>query len=341
MIVKEVPTMNRKAVALLSGGLDSSVALKLILMQDIEVTAINFKSPFCNCNRKNSCGNEAARVSRELGIPVKLIYVDSEYIEMVRNPKFGYGSQMNPCLDCRIFMHKKSAEFMEEIGATFMITGEVLGQRPMSQRRDAMNLIDRETGLKGRILRPLSAGVMDPTFPEEQGIVDRNRLLSITGRGRKTQIKLAEKLSIKDYPCPAGGCLLTDANFAAKLKDLFRHQETFKMEEVRFLRIGRHFRLTDNLKIVVGRNEEENNRIESLAKEKYPFFVPEDFMGPACIALGKLDKSSIETIPQILLRYARTGGNKTVRLQMHGEEELLSVSNAITDQDLDKFRISD
>ncbi len=339
MIVKEVPTMNRKAVALLSGGLDSSVALKLILMQEIEVTAINFRTPFCNCNRKNGCGNEAARVSREFGIPVKLIYVDREYIDMVRNPKFGYGSRMNPCLDCRIFMHKKSAEFMEEIGATFMITGEVLGQRPMSQRRDAMNLIDRETGLKGRILRPLSAGVMDPTLPEEQGIVDRNRLLSITGRGRKTQIKLAEKLSLKDYPCPAGGCLLTDANFAAKLKDLFRHQETFEMEEIRFLRIGRHFRLTDNLKIIVGRDEEENNRIESLAKERHPLFVPENFMGPVCMALGKLNKRSKEVIPQIMLHYAHAEVEKTVRLHLNGKEETLTASKPVTHQALEELRI--
>lgn len=332
--------MNKKAVALLSGGLDSSLAVKMILMQGIDVTAINFKTAFCCCNRKNGCGNEALRVSNEYGIPLKRIYVDREYIELIRNPKFGYGSQINPCMDCRIFMHKKAAEYMEEIGATFLITGEVLGQRPMSQRRDAMNLIDRESNLKGRILRPLSAGVMDPTLPEEQGIIDRNLLLSISGRSRKVQIELADQLSIKDYPCPAGGCLLTDANFAAKFRDLFQHQETFEMEEIRLLRIGRHFRLNPDLRIIVGRDENENRRIESLAKNRHPTFVPEDFNGPACVAMGHLDPGAIEVIPKILYRYAHAQGEKEVRLKMLDREEVLSVLTPISDAELDEIRIS-
>lgn len=331
--------MNKKAVALLSGGLDSTLAVKLMLMQGIEVTAINFKTPFCCCNRKNGCGNEAARISKEFGIPAKLIYVDKEYIEMIRNPKFGYGKHMNPCLDCRIFMHKRAAAFMEEIGATFLITGEVLGQRPMSQRRDAMNLIDRESGLKQRILRPLSAGFMEPTLPEEQGIVDRSKLLSISGRSRKAQIQLADEFSIKDYPCPAGGCLLTDAIFAARLKDLFLHQETFDMEEIRFLKTGRHLRLSPELKIIVGRDEEENNRIESFAKGKHPLFIPEDFNGPSCAALGRMEHEDKELIARIMLKYAHARGAGSVRLYLDEKQEVFSVAAPIADPDLDRFRI--
>jgi tRNA-specific 2-thiouridylase len=314
--------------------------VKLILMQGIDITAINFRTPFCNCNRKNGCGNEAAKFSKEFGIPVKLIYEEQEYIEMIRNPNFGYGKRMNPCLDCRIFMHRKAAEYMEEIGATFLITGEVLGQRPMSQRRDAMNLIDRESDLKGLVLRPLSAGVMEPTFPEKQGIIDRNRLLSITGRGRKVQIQLAEDLSIKDYPCPAGGCLLTDDHYAAKLKDLFEHQKEFEKEAYRLLRMGRHFRISPDLKVIVGRDEKENKRIESLAKEKHPIFVPHDFNGPLCIAMGELTDEAKKIIPGIQYNYSHVNGEKTVRLIQNGLEELLPCGRSCSDEDLQKFQIA-
>ncbi len=333
--------INKKAVMLLSGGLDSSVALKMILDQGIEVTAVNFRSPFCCCNRKNGCGNEALRLSRELGIPFKMIHVDREYIEMIRNPRYGYGKRMNPCLDCRIFMHRKAAEYMESIGATFLITGEVLGQRPMSQRRDAMNLIDRETGLRGRILRPLSARALEATLPEEQGIVDRERLLAITGRGRKKQMELAEAFSISDYPCPAGGCLLTDANFAVKLKDLFDHQETFEMAEIRLLRTGRHLRIAPDLKAIIGRNEQENNRIESVAKGCYPLFIPIDFTGPIGAAAGTGDARARDIIPRILLRYGRSAGPGTVLLRRDGMEEVLTAVTPLTDEELARYRIQD
>ncbi len=339
MQTRTIPVMNKKAVALLSGGLDSTVAVKLMLEQGIDVTAINFKTPFCCCNRKNGCGNEALRMSKKFGIPVKLIYVDLEYIEMVRKPKFGYGKNMNPCLDCRIFMHKKAAEFMEEIGATFLITGEVLGQRPMSQRRDAMNRIDRESGLKGRILRPLSAGVLDPTFPEEAGVVNRDQLLSITGRGRKEQMALADHFSIKDYPCPAGGCLLTDANYAVKLKDLFRHHETLRMEEVRLLRTGRHLRVHPGLKVIVGRNQKENETLTALAKDRFPVFFPDDFKGPSCVAIGTVDAEARRIIPRILTRYAHGSGKQTVILKTSEGEELLTASAPLAEADLDCYRL--
>jgi tRNA U34 2-thiouridine synthase MnmA/TrmU len=340
MLLKEKQVMNNKAVALLSGGLDSTVAVKMMLEQGIELTAVNFKSPFCCCNRKNGCGNEANRVSKEFGIPFKMISVGLDYIEMIRNPKFGYGKSMNPCLDCRIFMHRKAAEFMEEIGATFLITGEVLGQRPMSQRRDAMNLIDRESGIKGRILRPLSAGVLEPTLPEEQGIVDRSRLLSVTGRSRKVQMQLADAYSIQDYPCPAGGCLLTDRNFACKLRDLFDHQASLDLKDVRMLRMGRHLRIDPDLKVVVGRNEQENESIVTMAKGRHPVIIPEDFSGPACVAMGRIDKRAREVIARILFRYGHGQGTKRVLLQHENRQETWTVSSPISDAELDAYRIS-
>jgi len=339
MLVKETEVMNNKAVALLSGGLDSTLAVKLMLEQGIEITAVNFKSPFCCCNRKDGCGNEAHRVSREFGIPFKMFSVGLDYIEIIRNPRFGQGKGMNPCLDCRIFMHKKAADYMKEIGATFIITGEVLGQRPMSQRRDAMNLIDREAGLKGRILRPLSAGALEPTLPEEQGIVDRSRLLSVTGRSRKVQMELARELSIHDYPCPAGGCLLTDKNFAAKLQDLFDHDQVSDLKDVRLLRLGRHLRISPELKLVVGRNEKENETMVSLVGDRHPLFFPVDFNGPACAAMGRLDGEARALIPRILYHYGHADGTRQVVMQHRGEEEKLSVSEGIAPTDLEGYRI--
>ena len=193
----------RKAIALLSGGLDSTLAVKLVLDQGIQVEALNYVTPFCQCNRKGRC--EAARVADEFGIPCKTIAVTDEFFELIRHPKHGYGSGMNPCLDCRILMFSRARQRMEETGADFVFTGEVLGERPMSQRRDAMRIIERESGLEGRLLRPLSAKLLPPTHPEQEGLVDREKLLSISGRSRKPQMALAKELGIYDYPCPAGG----------------------------------------------------------------------------------------------------------------------------------------
>src|SRR3989338_11715810 len=181
--------MNKKAVALLSGGLDSTLAVKLMLEQGIEIVALNFTSTFCTCSCRGSvCSNEAARVANEFDVPIKVLQKGLDYIEIVRNPKYGYGQGINPCVDCRIYMHRLAKKYMEEIGASFIVTGEGLGQRPMSQRRDSILFIEKKSELKGLILRPLSAKLFEPTLPEIEGIVDRNRLLEISGRSRKPQI---------------------------------------------------------------------------------------------------------------------------------------------------------
>ena len=254
-----------KAIALLSGGLDSTLAVKLILEQGIEVEALNFVTPFCTCNRSGRC--EAQHVGDRFDIPVKVIGLVEEFFQVIRKPRYGYDSGMNPCLDCRILMFSGARERMEEVGAAFVFTGEVLGERPMSQRREAMCLIERESGLDGRLLRPLSARLLPPTIPEKEGLVDRDKLLTIEGRSRKPQIALAEQYHINDYPCPAGGCRLTDPGFASRMRDLVRHKEDFDLNDVNLLKVGRHFRLSPGVKAVVGRNEEENHRILALAKE--------------------------------------------------------------------------
>ncbi|NQU03602.1 MAG: 7-cyano-7-deazaguanine synthase, partial [Syntrophaceae bacterium] len=197
--------MQRKAIALLSGGLDSTLAVRLMIEQGIEVTAVHFTSVFCNCTpRKAGCKMQARKMSEEMDIPIRVIHKGADYMKMVEKPRHGYGSGMNPCIDCRIYMLRKVRELMPEMGASFIITGEVLGQRPMSQRRQTIRLIERESGLEGLIMRPLSALHFEPTLPEREGIVDRRKLLNMSGRTRKPQIALAADLGVKDYPCPAG-----------------------------------------------------------------------------------------------------------------------------------------
>jgi|YelNatPaOPRAMG01_1025707.scaffolds.fasta_scaffold06566_6 tRNA U34 2-thiouridine synthase MnmA/TrmU len=313
--------INKKAMALLSGGLDSTLAIKLILAQGVEITAVNFTSPFCNCSsRKGGCPHQARKVAAELGIPIKVIPKGMDYWKMVENPPHGYGRGMNPCIDCRIYMLKKVKELMVPWQASFIITGEVLGQRPMSQHWPALQLIERESGLEGLILRPLSAKHLPPTIPERVGIVDREKLFAHCGRSRKFQINLAREFNLPDYPCPAGGCLLTDRVIARRLKDLFLHVPDYTMADLHFLKIGRHFRLNPRLKIVVGRNQEENERLRNLRKADAPLYYPKNFRGPLAIALGDLDHNH-QMIGEIIVSFSQDEKNPYLIGEKIGEEE--------------------
>lgn len=297
-----------KAIALLSGGLDSTLAARMMKDQGIELEALNFLTVFCTCtNRGETCLASQKAVSG-LGIPLKVLNVSEEYLEVVKHPVHGYGSHMNPCIDCRIFMLKKAKAYMDETGASFMVTGEVLGQRPMSQRRDAMRLIEKETGLEGFILRPLSAKYFPVTVPEKEGWVDREKLLNFQGRSRKPQIKLAGVFGIHDYPCPAGGCLLTDPQFARRMKDLAVHDPGFSLNDVHLLKVGRHFRLNPRLKLVVGRNEEENQKIQTFSREEDILFRLMDRPGPLSLLRGEADGAAIEISAAVTARYGKSKG---------------------------------
>jgi tRNA U34 2-thiouridine synthase MnmA/TrmU len=293
-----------KALILLSGGLDSTLALHLIREQVIELVALNFTSPFCMCNKKGGCAHSVLAVAGQLSVNLVSIDNTAEMLECVKQPKHGYGANMNPCLDCRIIMFKKARRFMEECGASFIITGEVLSQRPMSQKRHQFKLIERESGLEGLVLRPLSAGRLEETVAEKMGWVDRNRLLRIAGRGRKEQFALAGQFGIQDYPCPAGGCLLTDPNFCRRLKDLMTYKPDFNLSDIQLLKLGRHFRISPACKLIVGRNEGENNTLIGLGMNTDLIFMPSEGMaGPTALGSGNFSQEDKQTAAAIVKRY--------------------------------------
>jgi tRNA U34 2-thiouridine synthase MnmA/TrmU len=294
-----------KAIAMLSGGLDSTLAVRVVLDQGIEVEALNFMTVFCRCTAKDSTCLASQTAARTLGIKLQVRNMNDEFLEVVRHPQYGYGKNLNPCLDCRILMFKKGREYMSQNGASFIVTGEVLGERPMSQRREAMQIIERESGLQGLILRPLSAKLLPVTTPEKMGWVSREALLAITGRSRKPQIKLASDYGINDYPCPAGGCLLTDPGFALRMKDLMKNNPDFSLNDVHLLKLGRHFRLTPLAKVVVGRNEGENDKILSLAEEGDTILRVKNFPGPLALARGEVDHQAILQSAIITAKYSK------------------------------------
>lgn len=336
--------MNKKAIALMSGGLDSTLAVKLVVEQGIEVVALNFKSPFCLCDgsKSDGCKTNAMVAAQQTGVEMKTVHKGLEYLDIIRSPKHGYGSAVNPCVDCRIFTFKSAKKYMEEVGASFIITGEVLGQRPMSQRRDPMFLIERESGLEGLILRPLSAGLLEPTIPEKEGIIDRNKLLSIQGRSRKEQIKVADDFDVEDYPCASGGCLLTDKKFGKKMRDSFAHKEKLGWTDVKLLTMGRHFRLSGNVKAVVGRNEDENRRIEIIGK-KGMILTPNNFSGPTVYVENSfsetVDEETMHKAAGIILRFSKVEENKETKVDYKSDKKsgIINVKPTMSNDKIDEM----
>ena len=305
-----------KALALFSGGLDSILAVRLILNQDIDVIAVNFVSAFSSCSKD---GWGVAEAAKQLGVPLKVLDLGNDYLKLVREPKHGYGKNMNPCVDCRIFILKKAKKYAKEIGADFIFTGEVLDERPMSQHFSALKIVEEESGLKGKILRPLSARLLPETIIEKKGLVNREKLLGIRGRSRKPQIKLAEEFKIGKYPSPAGGCLLTCREYANKLRDLFKHKKRCSMADVSSLKVGRHFRFGKN-KIIVGRNEAENAVLtEKKAWSDYYFEVP-DIGSPVAVLQGAKTKNAIRKAAALTAFYSDAKSDK-VRVNF-GRESL-------------------
>jgi tRNA U34 2-thiouridine synthase MnmA/TrmU len=302
-----------KAVALLSGGLDSQLAVRMIKEQGVEVEAVAIKTPFCDFDCGKGCGHKVLEVATELDIKMKTVYLGKEYLTMLKNPKHGYGSGMNPCIDCRMMMYEEAKKHMDKIGASFIITGEVLHQRPMSQNSNALSVIERETNMEGKILRPLSAKLLKPTKSETNGLVDRSLLGSIRGRSRKGQLDLAANYGIADPPNSAGGCLLTDPQFSKRVRDLFKFMVSEpSINDVELLKIGRHFRLDSNSKLIVGRNHNENEMLLSYCEDRDYIIQPVSIPGPVSILRfhTKLDmrkhKKLLQLSTKITLRYSDT-----------------------------------
>jgi tRNA U34 2-thiouridine synthase MnmA/TrmU len=308
-----------KAIGLLSGGLDSTLAVKMMIDQGVEVVVLNFVTPFCTCTRKG-CRHEASRVAELFGVPVKIISGGKEYIEMIKNPKHGYGRNMNPCIDCRIMMFRKAKEYMEEIGASFIFTGEVLGQRPMSQHKKALETIEQESGMENLIVRPLSAKLLNPTIPEEKHWIDREKLLSIQGRRRLPQMELAGKFGIKDYPCPAGGCRLTDSHFAQRIKESFKHGED-KIRDIQLLKYGRHFRLKSGAKVIVGRNEEENKFLEGFFGKDDILLEVIDIGSPIVLFKKSNHKNDLREAAVLCVRYSDVTEDRNANIRIKYSEK--------------------
>lgn len=307
-----------KALLLLSGGLDSTLAGKLLQELGVEVEAVNFTSPFCRCTPRSLGCSAARRAAQQMGITVKVFSAGAEYLEVIKHPKHGRGSGVNPCIDCRIFMFRRAGEYAKEIGADFVATGEVLGERPMSQRREAMAIIERESGLAGQIVRPLSARLLPPSEPEKSGLVDREKLLAFKGRSRGPQIELAGKLGLEDFLCPAGGCVLADREFAARMRDLMEHCPDFGLREARLLGLGRHFRLPSGTKVIVGRDQSENESLAELRAGEELYLDPIELPGPGALLDAAASEADLTTAARLIATY--TEGGSEVNVSVTGSE---------------------
>jgi len=309
---------NIKALALFSGGLDSILATRLVMSQGIEVTAIQFVTPFFNYRILEDREAHRKRMEKLYGIHVELFDISSEYLQLLKNPAHGFGKNFNPCIDCKIIMLSKAREMMAERGAKFLITGEVLGQRPMSQRRDTLNVIERDSGTRSFLLRPLSAKLMAETEAEKRGWVDRERLLDFSGRGRSRQIALARKYGITDFPAPAGGCILADPILSRRVSHLYSDDSLLSPAEittgdVRLLLIGRQFALPGGGWLVLGRDERDNDRLEELAGEDDALVWMEQRPGPTALlrraatwyADDKVLAEDLELAARLVVRYGR------------------------------------
>jgi tRNA U34 2-thiouridine synthase MnmA/TrmU len=319
-----------KALVLLSGGLDSMLAAKLVLDQGIEVEAVHFLNPFSATNEAYVDG-----FCQKIGINLHKVILGQEMLDIVVSPQHGYGSRMNPCLDCRILAFRKAIELAEQIKANFYVTGEVLNERPFSQRKEAMLFIEKKAGLEGKILRPLSAKLLPETEPEKCGIVDRNNFLAFRGRRRTPQMVLAKELGINEYPNPAGGCLLTDPRFADRLREHLRHEGKLTVIDVALLKIGRHFRVGET-KVVVGRNKEENRKLLLIADEHSNLIVMEvsNYMSPVTIVSGKADPEIIRVAAGITVRYsdAPTESIVAVNLLHYAGKQVILVKACTNDE---------
>lgn len=308
-----------RAIALLSGGLDSTLAAAIVKHAGIEVVGLTVKY-FVNADERRA--EKIAQTARALRIELRTLDLSVEHLEVIKHPRHGYGCAVNPCIDCRIFMLQHAKRIMEEEGAQFVVTGEVLGQRPMSQHRGAMEVVARESGLDDRLLRPLSANLLPDSLPVREGWIKRETLFAISGRSRQEQVAIAAQLGITDYPQPAGGCILTDKAYGARLRDAFSHvgKDAMGIDEFVILRFGRQFRLSGSVKLFVGRNERENEMLGTLAGGRY-LLDPTEVMGPLALIEGEPSEDEIQLAAAITARYCDHVGGTPVSLRLSQGEE--------------------
>jgi tRNA U34 2-thiouridine synthase MnmA/TrmU len=329
-----------RAIALLSGGLDSVLAATIVKRAGIDVVGLSLRL-FGNDEAKTQ--RVILESSRKLNVPVRVVDLSNKQLEVVKHPKHGYGAGVNPCIDCRILMLEEALHVMKEEKAQFVVTGEVVGQRPMSQHRHMLDTIQIESGLGDRLLRPLSANLLADTLPVKQGWLSKTELYSISGRGRQEQIRLAQKFGITSYSQSAGGCILTDKVYAARVRDSFLHvgKEVMGMDEFTILRYGRHFRISDRAKLIVGRNEEENNTLLGFTECRYKI-EPIDIMGPLGLLEGRPTKDDLLLAARIVARYCDHEGALPVALSVYYQQGLRTLQVApLADEDsrLDVWRI--
>ena len=299
-----------RALGLCSGGLDSILAALVLRSQGIDVEWVTFETPFFSAQK-------ARQASHITGIPLSVRNITSSYLEMLKNPPCGYGQHMNPCMDCHALMFRHAGKIMKDKGFDFLFSGEVVGQRPMSQTKSSLRYVEKNSGFDGLILRPLSAKRLPETIPERNGLVHREDLLDISGRSRKPQINLAKKFGIIDYPAPAGGCLLCDKIFSVRLKDLFNHRETCIEKELHLLKYGRHFRLNEKIKIIVGRTQKDNENILKYSNPATDTIIKvKKFPGPTTLLPNSDDREAVVLAASICAGYSKSKGTTLVEVSI-------------------------
>lgn len=324
---------------LYSGGLDSILAAKVLLEQNIQLSCLHFLLPFFPPH-EDPQNTRAAQLASESGLEVEYIRTGSDYMNMLKNPAYGYGKNMNPCVDCKIFFLRHAAEKMIRENYDFVATGEVLGQRPMSQLRNKLNLIEKESGLRDNLLRPLSAKFLKPIKAERDGLIDRERLLDISGRGRSRQFELAAKFGITEYQSPAGGCLFTDVTYSSRLKDLLMHHPAHHDLDIYLLSIGRHYRLSSDAKIIISRNAEETQILQMYSEISDTMLISR-FKGPVGFIRGIPGEKDIKTALSMIYRHGKPDADKPgmVTIIKKDTETEAVISSGLPDSELDIMRI--
>jgi len=286
-----------KGIGLFSGGLDSIIAVKVVQEQGIDVVGMAFSTPFFGPRKAKAAADR-------IGLRLNVLDITEEHLAMLRAPRYGYGRNMNPCIDCHALMLKKAGERMQKLQADFIFTGEVLGQRPMSQTKQSLHIVAKNSGFETFIVRPLSAKLLPVTRPEEEGKLDREKLLDIQGRGRKRQIALADHYGIREYSNPAGGCLLTDPMFSRRLRDLFEHDSDPSIRNIELLKYGRHFRIGEKTKVIVGRNKRDNETILALSNEADIVISVRAYPGPTALVPHGCDQRQLGDAAALCVFYS-------------------------------------